>query len=155
MLGIAAWKGFIRYGLLYDHFGEVLAFLGKFALVVTVLLYFRGIYFPTNSDSGTTSFGIVWDMWHGTELHPEIFGVSLKQLVNCRFALMGWSVAIVAFACKQREQYGYVSNSMLVSVVLQLVYIFKFFVWEAGYFNSVSLDHSHVCLFWIYLRPLY
>lgn len=145
-LGAAAWSGVIRYGFLFDHFGEVLAFLSKFALAVTVLLYFRGIYFPTNSDSGATGFGVVWDMWHGTELHPQIFGISLKQLINCRFALMGWSVAVVAFAWKQWELYGFLSNSMCVSVMLQMVYIFKFFVWEGGYFNSVCTSCCHGCI---------
>lgn len=142
-LAAATYKGWIRYGLLYDHFGELLAFLGKSAIVATAALYFRGIYFPTNSDSGTTRHGFIWDLWHGTELHPEIFGVSLKQLINCRFAMMGWSVAIVAFACKQWEINGFVSNSMLVSTCLQTVYIFKFFVWESGYFNSVSATSFH------------
>lgn len=146
----AAYAGWIRYGFLYDHFGELLAFLNQSALVATVMLYFRGIYFPTNSDSGTTGYGFVWDMWHGTELHPEIFGVSLKQLINCRFALMGWSVAVVAFACKQCELYGSVANSTVVSVFLQTVYIFKFFVWEGGYFNSVDIIHDRFgfYIFW-------
>lgn len=147
-LAAATYTGLIRYGFLYDHFGELLAFLGKSALVATVMLYFRGIYFPTNSDSGTTGYGFVWDMWHGTELHPEIFGVSLKQLINCRFAMMGWSVAVVAFAGKQWEQYGFVSNSMVVSAFLQTVYIFKFFVWEGGYFNSVSEQCQ--CVLWCF-----
>lgn len=131
-------NGYIRMEILYDCFGSLLAFLNKIAIVVTVLLYIRGIYFPTNSDSGKTGFGIIWDLWQGTELHPEIFGISLKQLINCRFAMMGWSVAIVAFAFKQKELYGSISSSTIVSLTLQTLYIFKFFCWEGGYFNSVS-----------------
>lgn len=142
VLAAAAAMGYLPYGALYDHFGPLLAFLGKSALFGTVVLYLRGIFYPTNSDSGTTGHGIIWDMWHGTELHPEVFGVSLKQLINCRFAMMGWSVAVVAFACKQKQHYGFLSNSMLVSCVLQLIYIFKFFLWEGGYFNSVSNRYS-------------
>ncbi len=121
----------------YDEFGPILAFLNQFALVATIALYVRGLYFPTNSDSGRTGNGLIWDMWQGTELHPEISGVSLKQLINCRFAMMGWSVVVVAFAMKQKEIYGEISNSMFVSAGLQLIYIFKFFCWEGGYFNSV------------------
>lgn len=138
-LALAHNYGLIRYGALYDSFGEILAFLNKIALVVTLFLYVRGIYYPTNSDSGTTGYGFIWDIWHGTELHPEVFGVSLKQLINCRFAMMGWSVAVIAFAAKQRELYGSVVNSMVVSTLLQMVYILKFFIWEGGYFNSVRV----------------
>jgi 7-dehydrocholesterol reductase len=105
----AHYAGLIRYGAVYDHFGPMLAFLGKFAMFFTALLYVKGIYYPTNSDSGTTGHGFVWDLWHGTELHPELFGISLKQFVNCRFAMMGWSVAVVAFALKQHELYGFLS----------------------------------------------
>lgn len=150
VLAGSAYAGFIRLGFLYDHFGPVLSFLGKFALVATFFLYFRGLYAPTNSDSGATGNGLVWDLWHGTELHPEALGVSLKQLVNCRFAMMGWGVAVVAFAVKQYEVYGIISNSMLISTTLQMVYILKFFVWEGGYFNSVDIIHDRFgfYLFW-------
>lgn len=133
----SSYFGVLRYSALYDHFGPMLSFLSKNALLGTVLLYFRGIHFPTNSDSGVTGYGVVWDMWHGTELHPEVLGVSLKQLINCRFAMMGWSVAVIAFAIKQVDLYGRLSNSMLVSTLLQTIYIVKFFYWEDGYFNSV------------------
>lgn len=133
-----------RPASLYDHFGPMLAVLNRFALVATLLLYLRGLYAPTNSDSGATGHGLIWDMWHGTELHPEIYGVSLKQLINCRFAMMGWAVAILVFAMKQVELYGSLSNSMAVSTTLQMVYIFKFFLWEGGYFNSVCLSVYHL-----------
>ncbi|PXF48944.1 7-dehydrocholesterol reductase [Gracilariopsis chorda] len=139
-----------QFSVLYHSFGGMLAVLNGSALVITVLLYVRGLYFPTNSDSGRTAYGFIWDLWHGTELHPELFGVSLKQLVNCRFAMMGWSVAIVSFCGTQYEQFGFVSSSMLVSTALQLVYIVKFFVWEAGYFNSVDIIHDRFgfYIFW-------
>lgn len=149
-LAAAHAAGVWDYGAVYDHFGGMLAFLGRFALVATIALYVKGLTYPTNSDSGATGSGVVWDMWHGTELHPEICGVSLKQVVNCRFAMMGWSVLIVAFACKQRALYGFVSNSMAVSLALQLVYIYKFFLWEGGYFNSIDIIHDRFgfYIFW-------
>jgi 7-dehydrocholesterol reductase len=142
--------GWWDYGAVYDHFGPMLAFLGQFALLATVVLYFKGLTFPTNSDSGATGNGFVWDLWHGTELHPEVFGVSLKQVVNCRFAMMGWSVLIVAFAVKQHQLFGFLANSMAVSLTLQMVYIYKFFVWEGGYFNSIDIIHDRFgfYIFW-------
>ncbi|KAI0561352.1 hypothetical protein FGB62_87g056 [Gracilaria domingensis] len=122
LIMVAYARGLFLFEQFYHVFGDMLAFLNAIALVVTVFLYFRGLYFPTNSDSGKTGHGVIWDMWQGTELHPEMFGVSLKQLINCRFAMMGWSVAVVGFAVSQHEMYGYVSNSMLVSTFLQMVY---------------------------------
>lgn len=138
LLAVAHASGTIRLPALFDSFGALLASLNQVALVATLVLYVRGHYWPTNSDSGPSGHGVIWDLWQGTELHPEIAGISLKQLINCRFAMMGWSVAVVAFALKQKELTGAVSSSTLVSAALQMLYIFKFFWWEDGYFNSVS-----------------
>lgn len=158
------YSGLWDYTVVYDQFGSILSVLNSFALVATVLLYIRGIVSPTNSDSGTTGHGIIWDLWQGTELHPEIFSVSLKQLINCRFAMMGWSVLIVAFAIKQAESNPNANDvwatSTAVSVALQLAYILKFFHWEAGYFNSVDIIHDRFgfYIFWgctAYLPSLY
>lgn len=150
VLGGAHYAGWWRYGVVFDEFGPMLAVLNQVALIATVLLYIRGIVAPTNSDSGRTVHGIIWDLWHGTELHPEIGGVSLKQLINCRFAMMGWSVAIVAFAMKQAEIFGTPALSTLTSCTLQLMYILKFFWWEAGYFNTVDIIHDRFgfYIFW-------
>jgi 7-dehydrocholesterol reductase len=150
LLGAAHYADVLDLGAMYDHMGSMLAFLGKFALLCTVLLYMKGLKYPTNTDSGATGNGFIWDMWHGTELHPEIAGISLKQVINCRFAMMGWSVLIVAFAVKQHSIYGFVSNSMAVSLILQMVYIFKFFIWEGGYFNSIDIIHDRFgfYIFW-------
>ncbi len=65
----------------------------------------------------------------GTELHPSL-GKSLyiKQWTNCRMGMMGWAVLILCFAIKQYQVQGFVSDSMLVSVALMQVYIFKFFL---------------------------
>jgi len=68
-----------------------------------------------------------------------MFGLPLKQYVNCRLGMMGWSVIIVAFAWKQWELFGFVSTSMLVSVALQLLYIFKFYLWEGGMYIIINL----------------
>lgn len=57
--------------------------------------------------------------------------------------MMSWSVLILAFAYKQYALYGYVSNSMLVSTLIQVVYIVKFFYWESGYFGSLDIMHDH------------
>lgn len=143
-------QGLFEMSTLYESFGSILAVLNGSALLITVLLYVRGLYWPSNSDSGRSGFGLIWDLWQGTELHPEMVGVSLKQLVNCRFAMMGWSVAIVAFCGTQYERFGFVSRSMLVCTTLQLVYILKFFMWEGGYFNSVDIIHDRFgfYIFW-------
>lgn len=128
-------------GLLYDAFGEILITSSLFALAFCGFLTWKGIHRPSSSDSGTTG-NLIFDYYWGTELHPTVFGMSLKQLINCRISMTGWTVLCVSYAFKQYELYGTVSSSMLVAVALQWIYIFKFFIWERGYFASLDIMHD-------------
>jgi len=127
--------------VVYDRFGQLLVTSSLLAFVLCVLLYVKGLRFPSTSDAGTTGSPIR-DLYWGTELHPTLFGIQLKQLFNSRFAMMGWSVIIVSFAAKQWETTGTISPGMAVNVGLQLLYITKFFYWEGGYFNSLDITHD-------------
>src|SRR5512140_2775533 len=70
-------------GLLWDHFGEILATLVLFALVLCLGLYLKGRYFPTSADH-SLSGNFIWDFYWGVELHPTLLEINLKQLINCR-----------------------------------------------------------------------
>jgi 7-dehydrocholesterol reductase len=136
-----AYLGVFRPGIVWDHFGEILATLVLFALVFCLFLYFKGVYRPTSEDRSVTG-NFIWDYYWGVELHPALFGVNLKQLINCRLSMMGWSIIVCAFALKQAELTGHLSNAMLVSVAITVVYLFKFFWWESGYFTSLDIMHD-------------
>jgi 7-dehydrocholesterol reductase len=95
-------------------------------------------------------------MFWGTELYPRILGWDLKEFTNCRFGMMYWQVGILCYAFKQYSDIGYVSATMFVSVLLQSVYIFKFFWWETGYFCSMDIQHDRAgfmlcwgCMVWV------
>jgi 7-dehydrocholesterol reductase len=132
---------FFNPASVYDNFAEILTFLTFFSLFMCVILYYKGLYFPSSADAGSTGHPIR-DFFWGTELHPSFNGYYLKQYVNCRLSMTGWIVIIMCGAYKQYELYGFVSNSMIVSVALQTIYIAKFFVWEHGYFNSIDIMHD-------------
>lgn len=138
---IATGLGWFSGAVIYDHFGELLITSSLLALIGCTVLYCKGLYAPSSSDAGGTG-RFFWDFYWGTELHPRAFGVELKQLINCRFAMMGWSIILLSYAAAQVEQHGQLSTGMLVCVGLQVVYIFKFFVWEGGYFNSLDIMHD-------------
>ena len=135
-------------GIIYDNFGGLLGALNFFSLLFCLFLFFKGRYKPSSSDSGTTGHAI-FDYFWGMELYPRIFGYDVKMFTNCRFGMMGWGLIIVSFAAKQ-TQMGGLSNSMLVAVSLQLLYIAKFFWWEAGYLRSMDImyDRAGFCICW-------
>lgn len=142
LLCVASYRlGWFSPAIVYDELGPLLATLCVSALLICLLLYLKGVYAPSGPDRGASG-NFIWDYYWGVELHPRLFGMSLKQLINCRVAMMGWSVIILSFAAAQRERYGQLSNAMLVSVALQVVYIIKFFVWEGGYFGSLDIMHD-------------
>ena len=61
-------------GIVWDHFGEILATLVLFALVFCLFLYFKGRYGPSSEDH-SLSGNFIWDYYWGVELHPRLFGV--------------------------------------------------------------------------------
>ena len=134
--------------IIYDNLGGLLGALNFFSLLFCFFLYFKGRYKPSSTDSGTTG-DAVFDYFWGMELYPRIFGWDVKMFTNCRFGMMGWGLIILSFAAKQNELYG-ISDSMLVAVILQLLYIAKFFWWEIGYLRSMDImyDRAGFCICW-------
>ena len=140
--------------IIYDHFGEILGSLNIFSLLFCLLLLLKGLFFPSSQDK-SVSGNFIFDYYWGIELYPRIFGLDIKMFTNCRFALMSWPLIILSFAAKQNELYS-LSDSMLVAVGLQLLYITKFFMWETGYLSSLDIMHDHAgfyicwgCLVWV------
>lgn len=61
----------------YDHFDQVLTSLNILSILLCVLLCFKGYYYPSTSDSGSSG-NIIFDYYWGTELYPRICGVDIK-----------------------------------------------------------------------------
>ena len=58
------WSGVVNPAQIYDLFGEILAALNVLALALCGLLYVKGHFFPSTTDSGTTG-NIVYDFYWG------------------------------------------------------------------------------------------
>lgn len=147
--------------ILYDQFGPMLGALNISALGLCLFLYLKGIFKPSSSDHGVTG-NPIFDYYWGTELYPRIFGWDVKQFTNCRFGMMLWPLLLLSYAAKQSELFG-LSDSMTIAVLLQLIYVAKFFYWETGYLRSLDIMHDRAgfmicwgCLVWlpcIYTSP--
>lgn len=140
--------------IIYDHFGEILGALNFFSLLLCVVLYLKGRYYPSTTDSGLTG-NLIFDYYWGTELYPSLWGINLKMFINCRLGMMSWGIILLSYAAKQSELTG-LSNSMLIAVALQLIYITKFYIWETGYLASLDIMHDRAgyyicwgCLVWV------
>lgn len=140
----------------YDNMGTLLSSMNLFAILFCIMLTIKGLNFPSTKDSGTNG-NLIVDFFWGTELYPRICGWDVKQFTNCRFGMMFWQVGILCYAFKQYDLLGgSISSSMLVSVLVQTVYIAKFFWWETGYFCSMDIQHDRAgyyicwgCMCWV------
>lgn len=126
--------------IIYDNLGELFGALNVFALAVCLMLYFKGRYAPSTSDNGTTG-NFLFDYYWGTELYPQVFGWHIKKLIACRLGMMSWCLILLSYAAKQDQLYG-LSNSMLISIALQFIYVTKFYFWETGYLSSLDQMHD-------------
>ena len=141
---------------IYDQFGQILNALNIFGNVLCLFLTVKGYLFPSSTDAGSTG-SFLFDYFWGTELYPRIGKhFDIKQWTNCRMGLMGWSVLPLCFMVKQLEATGSISNSMMICVVLTNIYVFKFFLWETGYFCTMDIAHDRAgfyicwgCLVWV------
>jgi 7-dehydrocholesterol reductase len=151
--GLAAWgvthallvagfaSGVLSATSFYHRYGELLSTLALLAFAVCAILYVKARHAPNSPDRVVTGYPL-FDYFQGIELHPTIFGTSLKQLVNSRIAMMGWSAVVVSFCAHQFSTPAGLSSALLVSSAIVIVYLFKFFLWETGYFASLDVMHD-------------
>ncbi|GAA2511961.1 hypothetical protein [Streptomyces gobitricini] len=140
-LGASAGLRLFPAGILYDRFGSLLITACLLCFGLCLVLYYRGLRRPSGPDAGSTGHPVLDYFW-GTELHPSVRGLDLKQLFNCRVGMMSWSLLTVSFGAAQYERTGSVSSAMAVSAFLQLAYILKFFYWEDGYCATLDIMHD-------------
>ena len=95
------------------------------------------------------NYPVLHEFYRGMELHPRLAGVDVKQLTNCRVGMMMWQLLTLTFFLAGWKLYGF-DPGHLVNVLLQTIYIYKFFHWETGYFNTldITLDRAGYYLCW-------
>jgi 7-dehydrocholesterol reductase len=149
---MGAWEG----SILIKNWGPILFTCNAAALVFCLFLTFKGLYFPSTSDSGTNG-NLVVDFYWGTELYPRLAGWDVKVFTNCRFGLILWALLPISVMYGQIEKNdGVASNEIMVSCFLQLVYLSKFYWWERGYMSTIDIMQDRAgyylcwgCLVWV------
>lgn len=151
-----SYGNFYDFGIIYDEFTGAVAFLNLFGLVFCAFLTWKGIYFPSTQDSGSSG-SLFKDYVWGTELYPRIFGLDLKRFINCRFAMTFWQLSGWSFFYRSYTLHGNeIDWGLLFSALSQYLYLFKFFTWEMGYMRSIDIIVDRAgfeiqwgCLVWV------
>ena len=131
-----------------ENFIPFLVTCNIFGLFFVLYLYFRdkNEYFEMEKDKDSSA---LFKFYRGLKFHPRIFGVDIKQLTNCRFGMIIWQIIILIFGFYSHYTYGF-NTAILVTIILQTIYIGKFFFWETGYFNTldITLDRAGYYICW-------
>jgi hypothetical protein len=75
----------------------------------------------------------------GRELNPRIRSFDIKFFVELRPNLVGWLLMDVSMAAKQYSNLGRVTNSMVLVVFAQLVYVVDALYNEVGVKNFLCI----------------
>jgi 7-dehydrocholesterol reductase len=149
------WLNMYDFGIMYDNFPGYIAFLNVFGIAFCVFLTFKGLYFPSTADAGSSG-SIVKDFLWGTELYPRIFNWDLKRFINCRFSMSFWQLAGLSYAYRSYREHGTIDYGLLFAALSQYLYLFKFFWWEMGYMRSIDIIVDRAgfeiqwgCLVWV------
>ena len=119
-------------------------------LALVFYLYHRSKhnYFDKNIDD-EKEISSIFRFFRGLEIHPKLFNIDVKQWTNCRFGMITWQITILLFMYYYFYEIGF-NSAILVNVLLQTIYIGKFFYWETGYFNTLDiiLDRGGFYICW-------
>ncbi len=82
------------------------------------------------------------DFCLGVELNPRIGTLDLKLFHIGHVGMIAWTVVNASFAAKQYQAFGYVTASMIVVNLLQLLYVLDFFAREDWYLRTIDIHHD-------------
>ena len=121
---------------IYDHWEEFLSTVNTFAFLLCFIIMIKGKYMPSTTDYRSSSNWLT-DFYRGVELYPRILNIDVKLITNCRYGMLAWALLSIIFCMKTFELYGY-TDSSLVTCILTVIYLTKFFWWESGMFFILS-----------------
>jgi len=145
---------------LRDNFIPFIMTCNIFGFLFVLYLYFKDKddYYQKEEDD-KQGMSSLFKFYRGLKFHPRILNVDIKQLTNCRFGMMLWQFLIIIFGFASYQVYGW-NLAIWVSIILQSIYIAKFFYWETGYFNTldITLDRGGYYICWgclVFLPVIY
>eukprot|EP00039_Didymoeca_costata_P019983 m.339615 g.339615 ORF g.339615 m.339615 type:complete len:483 (-) comp18886_c0_seq1:31-1479(-) len=144
------------FGIIFDIFPELVGSLNVFGIVFAAFLCWKGLYFPSTKDCGSSG-SLMHDFMWGTELYPRFGWFDLKRFINCRFSMTFWQLAGLSFAYRSYTLHDNTWDWGLVfSAISQYLYLVKFFWWEMGYMRSIDIIVDRAgfeiqwgCLVWV------
>ncbi|PVU92751.1 hypothetical protein BB561_003631 [Smittium simulii] len=144
----------VSYALLasmYGHYGRrpfiwiadnTLGLVVSSFLVATmqaILLYMLSFRAQVMLSVVGNSGNPIYDFFIGRELNPRIFGLDLKYFCELRPGIIGWTVLNICFAVKQYHSFGYITNSMWIVIISQILYALDSLWFESAVLTTMDI----------------
>ncbi|KAI8909067.1 ergosterol biosynthesis ERG4/ERG24 [Gorgonomyces haynaldii] len=127
---------------LADHYFE-LALAGiAFVTLMSLGLYLASLRSDQVLLARGGNSGYPWyDFWMGRELNPRLLNglLDLKFVCELRPGLIGWVVLNTAFAAKQYESLGYVTNALTAVYLFQAYYVLDAIMMERAILTTMDI----------------
>lgn len=108
------WTGIFRLSGIIEHFGPVMTVSILYGFGLSFLSYYVSIW---NGTAIRMSGNFAYDFWMGAPLNPRIGNVDLKMFQEVRIPWVLLFFINVSGACKQYEDYGYVSAVSTLALI--------------------------------------
>lgn len=115
--------------------------LNAVALCLCTHLFVQGCKKGVPPDDGTTSAGLFRDFYNGVWLHPKLFGMDVKLLINSRIGMMLWFLHNIS-SCVHATRLRDTDYGLLFCSVSQIQYLLLFFWTEDNYANTIDIMYD-------------
>ena len=156
ILSLAAAGTFVQgtdfplWRFLWDNSVQLITSNLIFAFTLACFVYARSFSVkPKNKEkrelaAGGHSGNLIYDWFIGRELNPRvslpIFGeIDIKAFCELRPGMLGWIILDLTYAVHQYKLYGEVSDSMLLVVVFQALYVFDALYMEPAILTTMDI----------------
>ncbi|KAJ5851972.1 uncharacterized protein N7529_011357 [Penicillium soppii] len=140
-----AWMGVVDPSIIATHWGALLATLNVYGIIITGIFYIKAHLYPTHKRDRRFSGSFFYDLYMGIELNPRLFGRywDVKLFHNGRPGIIGWALIDLSFIAQQYQKHAIVTNSIIITFILHLLYIADFFHHEDWYLRTIDIAHDH------------
>lgn len=136
--------GYLDLAVIADHWEGLLVASNIYGIIMPALCLVKGHIAPSHIGDCKYSGSLIADYFIGIELNPRIGQLfDLKLFHNGRPGIVAWTLIDVSYAALQRRNFGYISNSMWIVLLLHFIYVLDFFVNEDWYLRTIDISHDH------------
>ncbi|KAJ6048758.1 uncharacterized protein N7446_011441 [Penicillium canescens] len=135
-----------------EHWEGLVWTVNIYSLALLFIFHSKAYYWP-DSPEDNISAGHFWtDLLNGIEFHPR-FGKlwDIKHFHSTRAGgVIIWNVVDISFAAAQYNSLGYLTNSMILAVILRLLVVLDFFANEKWFIGTLDIAYEHFGFYYIY-----